>query len=54
VAGGLANVSINLAARTDTARIDAVRDEAERVRERAAATLADLETAFRARLTVST
>jgi len=54
VAGGLANVSINLAARTDTARIDAVRDEAARVRERAAATLADLETAFRARLTVST
>ena len=40
VAGGLANVSINLAALTDTARTDAVRDEAARVRERAAATLA--------------
>jgi formiminotetrahydrofolate cyclodeaminase len=50
VLGGLANVSINLAARTD-AEVDALHGEAGRVRERAAAALAGLETAFEARLT---
>jgi len=50
VAGGLANVSVNLAAMTDAAQIEGLRGEAQWVREGAAAQLAAVEAAFTARL----
>jgi len=50
VAAGLANVSINLSSMTDADQVAALQEGADQVRERAAASLAELETAFRARL----
>jgi formiminotetrahydrofolate cyclodeaminase len=51
VAAGLANVGINLSSMTDADRIASLQEAAGQVRERAAASLAELETAFQARLT---
>jgi glutamate formiminotransferase/formiminotetrahydrofolate cyclodeaminase len=50
VAGGLANVSVNLAAMSGTARTDVLQRDAERVRRGAAAQLAAVEAAFASRL----
>ena len=50
VAGGLANVSVNLAALSASSRADVLRSDVERVRREAAAQLAAVEAAFASRL----
>ena len=50
VAAGLANVSINLSSMTDADRIASLQEGAGQIRERAVASLAELETAFHTRL----
>src|ERR1039458_3712100 len=50
VAGALANVSVNLAAMSDSSRTDVLQSDAQRVRRGAAAQLAAVETAFASRL----
>jgi glutamate formiminotransferase/formiminotetrahydrofolate cyclodeaminase len=50
VAGALANVSVNLAAMSDSSRTDLLRSDAQRVRRGAAAQLAAVEAAFTSRL----
>jgi formiminotetrahydrofolate cyclodeaminase len=50
VAGGLANVSVNLAAMSESSRTDVLRSDAQRVRRGAATQLAAVEAAFTSRL----
>ena len=50
VAGGLANVSVNLAAMSATSRADLLQSDAQRVRRGAAAQLAAVEAAFASRV----
>ena len=50
VAGGLANVSVNLAAMAGTSHTEMLQSDAQRVRRGAAAQLAAVETAFASRL----
>src|ERR1019366_2893248 len=50
VAGALANVSVKLAAMSDSSRADVLRSDAQRVRRGAAAQLAAVEAAFASRL----
>jgi glutamate formiminotransferase/formiminotetrahydrofolate cyclodeaminase len=50
VAGGLANVSVNLAAMSESSRTDVLRSDAQRVRRGAAAQLVAVEAAFTSRL----